>query len=394
MMEDDSMLVLDASHEMVFNGREGEVTWFHPKVGMMPPENESDPPVAVMCCQSITGSDVFGQIHESVSTDLGATWATPVPIASLGRHDLEAEGWQEGVCDFVPEWHRKSGRLLGIGQSVFYEDGVLARKQRRRNPVYAVRSPNGEWSAARKLECDDPRMTEGFTSGCVQRVTLENGEIILPCAWSPVGREDRAVGTLRCGFDGEEMKILEASEELRNTASRGLLEPTITRLDGRFYMTIRAEDDRGYVSTSDDGLTWAQQQAWTWEDGEPLWMSTTQQRWLTHSLALYLVYTRKAGHNENVIRWRSPLFMAEVDTERLCLIRETEREVFPLVGDAVNDPRGVALLGNFLPVNATVEESWVTVGENLIPVKGKGDALLARIQWTRPNYELAWRTFE
>ncbi|MDP6778781.1 MAG: hypothetical protein QGI83_18645 [Candidatus Latescibacteria bacterium] len=57
------MLIVDIDREVVFNGRRGDVTWFHPKVGMMPPEREGDSPVAVMCCQSITGSDVFGQIH-------------------------------------------------------------------------------------------------------------------------------------------------------------------------------------------------------------------------------------------------------------------------------------------------------------------------------------------
>ena len=39
-----------------------------------------------------------------------------------------------------------------------------------------------------------------------------------------------------------------------------------------------------------------------------------------------------------MMRWRSPLWLAEVDRERLCLLRATERVVFPLDGD----PEGVA----------------------------------------------------
>ena len=384
------MLILDIERETVFPGRSAEVTWFHPKVGMMPPTVEDGPPVAVMCCQSITGSDVFGQVHESVSTDLGATWTEPVEIASLGRHALESPEWQEGVCDFVPAWHLKSERLLGIGHNVYYKDGVLAHPQRKRWPVYAVRQPDGSWSVAHKLEYSDPRMTEIYTSGCAQRFHLDNGDIILPCSWGPEGREDRAVGSLRCTFDGETLTAVESGNELCNTAGRGLLEPTVTRLDGRFYMTIRAEDDRGYVSTSEDGLQWEPQHPWTWDDGEPLFMSTTQQRWLTHSVGLYLVYTRKADHNADVIRWRAPLYLAEVDAERLCLIRESEREIFPISGDPANDPQHVALLGNLMPVNATVSESWVTVGENRSRDGFKGDTLLARIKWTRPNYDLSW----
>ena len=235
-------------------------------------------------------------------------------------------------------------------------------------------------------------MTEIYTSGCAQRVDLENGDIILPCSWGPEDREDRAVGSFRCGFDGESLTVLESGNELRNTAGRGLLEPTVTRLDGRFYMTIRAEDDRGYVSSSDDGLNWEPQRSWTWDSGEPLQMSTTQQRWLTHSVGLYLVYTRKADHNADVIRWRAPLYLAEVDPDRLCLIKETEQEVFPIIDDPVGAPLNVALLGNFMPINATVSESWVTVGENRSRDGFKGDTLLARIKWTRPNYELSWHS--
>ena len=62
------------------------------------------------------------------------------------------------------------------------------------------------------------------------------------------------------------------------------------------------------------------------------------------------------------------------------------------IGDGVDDPAHVARMGNFMPVNATVEESWVTVGETLPDDGWKGDTLLARIRWTRPNYELSWRT--
>jgi hypothetical protein len=39
-----------------------------------------------------------------------------------------------------------------------------------------------------------------------------------------------------------------------------------------------------------------------------------------------------------------------------------------------------------------VSESWVTVGENRSRDGFKGDTLLARIKWTRPNYELSWHS--
>ena len=184
------------------------------------------------------------------------------------------------------------------------------------------------------------------------------------------------------------VEVLDAndvSEEIPHNKGRGLLEPSVTEFRGRFFLTLRAEDNRGYVCASDDGLKWTPKQAWMWDDGEPLTLSTTQQHWLAHSDALWLVYTRKDPANVNVLRWRSPLFMAQVDTTTLRLLRESERVVLPLVGDGVKDPDRVAIMGNFHTTNVSPDESWVTVGE-WQPKNGiKGDMLVARIRWSRPN---------
>src|SRR6185436_8139916 len=107
--------------------------------------------------------------------------------------------------------------------------------------------------------------------------------------------------------------------------------------------------------------------------------------WLPHSEALFLVYNRKDASNLNVPRWRAPLFMAQVDPATLRLLRDTEQIVLPLVGDGVNAPDDVAYSGNFHPVNASPDESWVTDGE-MLPKRGyKGDLLLSRIRWAKPN---------
>jgi hypothetical protein len=172
---------------------------------------------------------------------------------------------------------------------------------------------------------------------------------------------------------------------MKHSVGRGLLEPSLVKWRDRFFVTLRAEDDRGYVATSDDGLDFSDKRPWTWDDGEPLTMSTTQQHWLPHSEGLFLVYNRKNASNVNVPRWRAPLFMAQVDPDKLRLLRDTERVVLPLVGDGVKAPDDVAYSGNFHPVNASPEESWVTDGE-MLPKRGyKGDLLLSRIRWTKPN---------
>ena len=74
-----------------------------------------------------------------------------------------------------------------------------------------------------------------------------------------------------------------------------------------------------------------------------------------------------------------------MDPTTLRLHRDTERTVLPLVGDGVKQPDDVAYSGNFHPVNISPNESWVTDDE-MLPKRGwKGDLLLARIRWAKPN---------
>ncbi|MBT4277039.1 MAG: hypothetical protein HOD39_19065 [Verrucomicrobia bacterium] len=114
-------------------------------------------------------------------------------------------------------------------------------------------------------------------------------------------------------------------------------------------------------------------------------MSSTQQHWMRHSDGLFLVYTRKTEKNTNVIRWRAPLYVARVDTEKRHLIRATERIVIPMSDDGISQPDQVALMGNFHITNASARESWITVGDWLPRQETRGRMHLARIQWSRPN---------
>jgi hypothetical protein len=216
-------------------------------------------------------------------------------------------------------------------------------------------------------------------------VTKQDGDVLIPLSFGPEGRPSRSVTTVLCSFDGRDLRIRRVGDELVNKAGRGLLEPSLVYLDGRYFLTIRAEDGRGYVSSSEDGLRWEKQRPWCWDDGEALGMSTTQQHWLPHSEGLSLVYTRKAEDNAGVMRWRAPIYIARVDRGRLRLIRETEQVVLPLIGDGKDDPKRVAGMGNFHTVAATSGESWVTVGEEFPGNGWRGDTLLARIRWGRPN---------
>jgi hypothetical protein len=105
---------------------------------------------------------------------------------------------------------------------------------------------------------------------------------------------------------------------------------------------------------------------------------------VTHSDGLFLAYTRRGANNDEIFRHRAPVFIAQVDPEKLVVRRRSERIVFP--------NRGVPM-GNFGASNVTPHETWITVGENMWPYQGKpptdrgaeGAVLLGRIQWLRPN---------
>ncbi len=375
-------LIADIARQVVFNGRGDDRTWFHPRACMIP---GGKTPHVFMTLQSITGSDMFGHVHWTMSKDLGKTWSKPERIRGLGRKPAP-KGLAVGVCDVVPTYHPKTNTVLAIGHNVYYnKKGHLARPQLSRWPVYLVRKPDGTFTEPRKLEWNDPRGSMIYSCGCSQRVMLAGGDVLIPLTFGSARSAPRSVTSTRCSFDGKALRIKKVGTELKGDTRRGLLEPSLVRYRGKTYMTIRAEDNRGYVAVSDDGLTWSPRKPWCWDDGTPLTMSTTQQHWLAHSDALYLVYTRKAEHNVNVFRWRAPLFVARVDVPSMRLVRSSERVALPLIGDGVNDAKHVARMGNFHTVSVGPHESWVTVGECLPQDGWKGDTLIGRIRWAKPN---------
>ena len=362
-------------------GRDGSgPSWFHPRPCLMPGKGG---PVVFMTMQEIRGSDFFMPVHWMESRDLGKTWSEPQPVPPLGRVPTTDSRGDEGVCDVVPQYHPPSGSVLALGHNVFYKGPKFDRKQPPRCAVYAVYK-DGTWSERKRLLWDDPRGAFIYTNNCGQREVLEDGSIAMVMSFGAKETSRSAAG-VRCSFDGETLAIQQVGREIKHAAGRGLLEPSLVRYRGKFYATLRAEDSRGYVAASDDGLDFSEKQPWCWDDGAPLDMSTTQQHWLPHSDALHLVYTRKDASNVNVIRWRAPLFMAQVDLKTLRLIRETERVVIPMSGDGVNQADEVPLMGNFQTLNVSADESWVTDGE-MLPKHGfKGDLVLGKIRWSRPN---------
>jgi hypothetical protein len=100
-----------------------------------------------------------------------------------------------------------------------------------------------------------------------------------------------------------------------------------------------------------------------------------------HSDGLFLSYTRRGADNDNVIRHRAPLFLAQVDPQKLVILRATERVLVPNKG---------AQLGNFAVVDVNDRESWVTTSEGMSPghpekFGSNGRVYAARLIWEKPN---------
>ena len=350
--------MLNIELQTIQRGYDRKTCWVHARPGAIP----GPQPVVVVTMHALrlTGSDVYYEINDLRTDDLGKTWMGPTPHkASLGRRTVE-DGIEEGLSDVTPAWHAPTGKLLATGHTVRYKNDDLCPQPRPRSTGYTVyNAEQRTWSPWRKLEMPDAPLFFSAGAGSTQRLDLPNGEILLPMYFglretAHGGFQIQLVSTvMRCRFDGETLRCVEHGSELTMKSARGLGEPSIVQSRGRFFLTLR-HDEAGYVASSSDGLHYDEPRLWTFDDGSDLGNYNTQQHWMTFGDDLYLVYTRRGANNDHVFRHRAPLFIAQVDTERLCVIRDSEQVLVPNRG---------ARLGNFGVTRISDTESWVTVAE-------------------------------
>ena len=341
----------------ITEGYDGQMCWVHARGDAIPGKNGS-PPTVVVTMQKLllSGSDVFYAIHSLETGDGGKHWTEPATQPTLDR-TTNPDGTVTNVCDMTPAWHAASGKLLATGQTVVYQNNKVMPVRTRETP-YTVYDPETKsWSEYRLLKMPDFPQFKNAGAGCTQRFDLPNGDILLPIYFKEPEQKNTSVTVVRCSFDGETLRYIEHGSEHTCTAPRGMGEPSLTCFGGRYFLTIR-NDETGYVTSSDDGLHFDEPKAWQFDDGPPLGSYNTQQHWLTHSSGMYLVYTRRGADNDHVFRHRAPLFIAQVDPEKLCVIRSTERVLGPERG---------ARLGNFGVTQVGPEEFWVIVTEWMQP---------------------------
>jgi hypothetical protein len=371
--------------DVIHRGYDGQTCWVHPRAGIVPGET----PAVVLTMQKLllTGSDVFFALNELRTDDLGRTWSGPREHPdTLGRRQ-ESDDVIVATCDFTPQWHARTGKLLGIGQTVRYRNNRVI-ENRDRETSYSIYDPQARtWSAWTTLEMPDRVKFHSAGAGSVQRFDLPDGDILLPIYFKSRDQTTYRSTVLRCGFDGTRLVYRAHGSELTVDHGRGLYEPSLTRFQGRYYLTLR-NDSAGYVAVSPDGLHFDAPQKWLWDDGSDLGNYNTQQHWVAHRDGLLLVYTRKGAGNDHVFRHRAPLFIAQVDPATRRVVRTTERVLVPKRG---------ARLGNFGVTVVNEHETWVTVAEWMqtwgpnivIPPDNQYGAdnsvYAARILWETPN---------
>lgn len=374
----------------VVKGFDGKTCWVHTRPGAIPPGTPGNPgktPIVLITMQKVmlTRSDVFFGLHDLRTDNMGRNWVGPTGHSSLGRRQPTK---QTAVvpCDFWPLWHAASGKLLGTGKTFYYttkDQRHLARAPSE--TAYSAYDPiAGKWNPWKTLELPDDPKFKNASAGCAQRFDLPNGDILLPIYYRRRDQKEHRVTVCRCRFDGKTLRFIEHGDELELPPAEkhgdGFSEPSITRFDGRFYMTLRTVK-YGYVTTSGDGLHFGPLRKWTFDNGADLGSYNTQQHWVTHSDGLFLVYTRRGLNNDHVIRHRAPLVIAEVDPRRVVVKRQTERILVP--------ERGTRL-GNFGITDVSPTETWITTVEWMQPVGvakygSDNSVFVAKLIWNRPN---------
>jgi hypothetical protein len=356
--------------------------WMQARPAIIPTKDITRPQ-AVITLQKTdrVGTHMYHGLADMWSSDLGTTWTAPAELREVDRV-THKDGLLEAPVDMTPQWHAKTGKLLATG-ATFFQD-LKTRKNVPRGPsdtAYTVYDPmTKKWSQWRRLnKPDDPKFFFS-RAGCTQRVDLPNGDILLPIYfYHKTPGEVNYVAVARCTFDGEKLTYKEHGSELTvdlnaKRKRTGLYEPSLTLFDGKYLLTLRA-DEGAYVASSDDGLNYSEPKPWRFDNGEPLGSYNTQQHWVTHSDAVYLSYTRRGANNDNIMRHRAPLFIARVDPEKLVVERATEQILLPNLGSA---------FGNFGVCNVTPHETWVV--DCLVGAKpGTDNVYLAKIRWSRPN---------
>ena len=362
----------------------GAYHWSQSRPAIIP----GDPLRVVVTTQEIEkrGSHGYRDLFLVETTNGARTWTAPQRIDPLRRRFYD-DGVERVFGDVCPQWHAATRTLLVTGKCFGFlpnaKDDKAKDDRAQERVAYAVFSPaTGKWSGMKIMDMPakdhEGRAIIEPNAGCNQRVDLPNGDILLPVRYrkDPASRVYTTI-VARCTFDGQTLTYREHGSEFNISPPRGLYEPSLGTLGGRFFLTMRAEDS-GFVARGADGVHFEPFVEWKFDDGHALGSANAQQHWITHGDKLFLIYSRRGANNDHVFRNRAPIFIAEVNPQTLRVLRASEQILFP--------ETGVDLAGGFGPVNVTPDETWVITSEMAFPKNRQDEnnrVLLAKILWSR-----------
>lgn len=358
--------------------------WHHPRCAPMQGFGKDGKTAVLMTLNKhLQVSDFYSGLYYMRSDDMGKTWTEPKCPSELDWRK-ESDGVIICVADVTPGWHPQTKRVIAIGAMVRYspQGAQLEDIPRAHQTAYAIYDPlTDKWSEWQVLPMPGEEEFNFCRSACSQFVVEPDGSLLLPFYHGRDAGSPSSVTVAKFKFDGKKLTFVERGNTLSYPSARGLAEPSLIKFNERYYLTIR-HDETAFVSVSDNGLRFQPLRKWTFDDGQELGSYNTQQHWLAHDDGLFLVYTRRGANNDHIMRHRAPLFIAQVDPERLCIIRETEKVLIPESG---------APLGNFGASAIDEKESWVTDSEFMYPLWNEqarkrgacGRTFLVRVIWSQ-----------
>lgn len=346
---------LTISTQVIARG-EADTDYRQARTALFP--GDSNSALTVMSQTTLKGSHGYRDVSFQISRDAGKTWSVPEVAPSLKR-SRQPDGSDHAFSDIWVSAHPQTGTILLTGKIFTFENGVKENTLRE-HIGYAVFDPESKSFGPVRILQTPETGPAGLpiiapNSGCHQPVILGNGEILLPFRYQTAVKPRQYTSSVaRCRFDGKTLTFQEQGTEHTIPSKRGLYEPSLIAHQGRYYLTMRA-DDGAYVAASDDGLNFSAQVPWTFDDSSLLGSKNTQQHWFSLGDHLYLMYTRAGANNDDVFRQRAPLFFGQVNPETLQVIRSTEQTLLPNDG---------GLYGNSGVCPVSPNEVWITCADD------------------------------
>ncbi len=229
--------------------------------------------------------------------------------------------------------------------------GGQAWDHRRNRLFYEISRDGGmTWTPPRQIVsegagCDDVRWMPGIYAGrqnvCVDQgpfVLNDNREIVFGMHINEAGSKPEnktafLIGRWDAAGAALQWEMSQKIEAPPGITSSGVCEPDLTGLPGgRLLTTMRCQgirdrqvpSSRQFSVSDDGGRTWTAPQTLCYEDGKPVWVPASIARFMTDPRTGRIFwFANILDHPVYGQIPRYPLALAELDPERLCLIRDT-----------------------------------------------------------------------